>query len=157
MADSIDDDDDYGAFVIDQQVRISLWFVVTFAMSGIMVNVLAFQLRGVMSCPETMRNMCVPYVCLMISLFSGLFQIFPWPLFSGAHACSGPDAISSIYDEIVHWKQNLFQVPSGSFGKAFVMELARLYQTYADCSSLESTAYCIKGILCSCCLNSPEA
>ena len=34
----------------------------------------------------------------------------------------------------------LFQVPSGSSGKAFVLELSRLYQAYADCSSLESIA-----------------
>ena len=30
--------------------------------------------------------------------------------------------------------------PSGSSGKAFVLELSRLYQACADCSSLESIA-----------------
>ena len=56
---------------------------------------------------------------------------------------SGPefcDTVSYVYDEIVHWKRNLFQIPSGSYGKAFVLELSRLYQAYADCSSLESIA-----------------
>ena len=31
-------------------------------------------------------------------------------------------------------------VPSGPSGKAFVLELSRLHQAYADCSSLESIA-----------------
>ena len=44
------------------------------------------------------------------------------------------------FDEVVHWRRNLFQVPSGSAGKAFIAELARLYQAYADGSSLESVA-----------------
>ena len=35
---------------------------------------------------------------------------------------------------------NIFQVPSRSAGKAFVVELARLYQAYADGTSFESVA-----------------
>ena len=41
---------------------------------------------------------------------------------------------------MVHWRRNLFQVPSGSTGKAFVSELAPLFQAYADSSSLECIA-----------------
>ena len=44
------------------------------------------------------------------------------------------------FDEVVHWRRNLFQVLSGSAGKAFVAELAWPYQAYADGSSLESVA-----------------
>ena len=44
------------------------------------------------------------------------------------------------YEEVVHWRRNLFQVPSGVSGKSFVSELARLFQAYADSSSLESIA-----------------
>ena len=53
----------------------------------------------------------------------------------------GPEAfkiLSSAYREIVHWRPNVFQVPSGNTGKAFVTEIARLYQSFADKSSLES-------------------
>ena len=40
----------------------------------------------------------------------------------------------------MHWRRNLFKVPSGKAGKAFVRELTRLFQAYADGSSLESVA-----------------
>ena len=60
---------------------------------------------------------------------------FQWGSSSGPEFC---DTVSYVYDEIVHWKRNLFQVPSGSSGKAFVLELSCLYQAYSDCSSLES-------------------
>ena len=46
--------------------------------------------------------------------------------------------VNQAYEEVVHWCRTLFQVPSGSAWKAFVTELACLYQAYADGSSLES-------------------
>ena len=46
--------------------------------------------------------------------------------------------ISNIYEEVIHWRWNVFLVPSGSTGKAFVSELARLFQAYGDNSTLES-------------------
>ena len=55
----------------------------------------------------------------------------------------GPDVyriISEAYNEIIHWRPNFFQVPSGNSGKALVTEIARLYQAYANDSSLESIA-----------------
>ena len=48
--------------------------------------------------------------------------------------------VDTAYEEVVHWRRNIFQVPSGSAGKAFVLELARLLQAYADSSSLECIA-----------------
>ena len=44
------------------------------------------------------------------------------------------------YDEIVHWKPNLFQVSSGSSGKPFMLELSHLYiyQEHTDCLILVS-------------------
>ena len=89
---------DYGAFVIGLQVRTSLWFIVTVAMSGIMVNVLAFQFCGVISRPETMRNMCAPYVFnFQWSVYSVAFSrpfpgLFSVGLMLGSEFC---DAISS--------------------------------------------------------------
>ena len=35
--------------------------------------------------------------------------------------------VNQAYEEVVYWCHNLFQVPSGSAGKAFVTELAHLY------------------------------
>ena len=48
--------------------------------------------------------------------------------------------IESAYAEVVHWCRNLFQVPSGSIGNKFVLELAKLCQAFADAASLESVA-----------------
>ena len=45
-----------------------------------------------------------------------------------------------MYDEVVHWKRNIFVIPSGAAGKGFVSKLARLLQAYADASSLECIA-----------------
>ena len=48
--------------------------------------------------------------------------------------------INSSYDEVVHWRRNLFKVPSGKSGKAFVGELARLFASYGEESILEPIA-----------------
>ena len=40
----------------------------------------------------------------------------------------------------MHWRQNLFRVPYGRVGKDFVLELARLFQSYAETSALEPVA-----------------
>ena len=47
-------------------------------------------------------------------------------------------SITAIYDEIVHWKRNLFKTPSGRAGRMFVQEQARLFTAYAESSALES-------------------
>ena len=48
---------------------------------------------------------------------------------------------TAAYNEVVHWKTNLFLILSGCPGKGFVSELARLLQAIADDgSSLEGIA-----------------
>ena len=59
---------------------------------------------------------------------------FVWGTIHGEELCA---LVNQAYEEVVHWRRNLFQIPSGSAGKAFMTELARLYQAYADGSSLE--------------------
>ena len=49
-------------------------------------------------------------------------------------------SILSAYEEVVHWRRNLFLVPSGSTGKSFVRELARLIRTLAEDSALAPVA-----------------
>ncbi len=46
-------------------------------------------------------------------------------------------AVTAAHSEVVHWRRNVFAVPSGKAGKAFVSELARLYRAYAEGSALE--------------------
>ena len=59
---------------------------------------------------------------------------FTWGTFSGSEMLT---TINKAYDEIVHWRHNLFLIPTGSDGNSFVQELARLLQAFADGSSLE--------------------
>ena len=44
------------------------------------------------------------------------------------------------YDEIVHWRRNVFMLPSGGVGKKFVRELTSLFLAYAQGSAMESVA-----------------
>ena len=62
---------------------------------------------------------------------------FFWGPHEGVEFCT---LVDMAYEEVVHWRRNIFQVPSGSAGKSFVLELARLFQAYADSSSLECIA-----------------
>ena len=48
--------------------------------------------------------------------------------------------IDRIYSEIVHWRHNVFKIPSGKQGKAFVYEMACLFNAYAEASSMEGVA-----------------
>lgn len=48
--------------------------------------------------------------------------------------------ITAAYAEIVHWRRNIFLVPSGRAGKSFVSELTKLIAAYANASALEGIA-----------------
>ena len=37
--------------------------------------------------------------------------------------------INTAYDEIIHWKKNIFKVPSGKSGNNFILELAKMVRT----------------------------
>ena len=49
--------------------------------------------------------------------------------------------VSEAYEEVVHWRHNIFLVPSGKSGNNFVIELSKLYQAFGDNSSLHSIAF----------------
>ena len=46
-------------------------------------------------------------------------------------------SMSEAYSEVVHWRRNIFTVPFGNAGKAFVTEISRLFRAYAEGSALE--------------------
>ena len=50
------------------------------------------------------------------------------------------DSITAAYSEVVHWRQNLFTIPFGQEGKAFITELTRLLRAFVDKSGLEGIA-----------------
>lgn len=49
----------------------------------------------------------------------------------------GEVSVCDIQEEIVHWKRNLFKVPSGRAGKSFIRERTRMFRAYTDVSALE--------------------
>ena len=62
---------------------------------------------------------------------------FLWNNVSGEQVC---DFLISAYEQVVHWRRNVFLIPFGKPGKLFVKELARLYQAFAEDTALSSIA-----------------
>ena len=48
--------------------------------------------------------------------------------------------IDYVYSQIVHWRQNVFKIPSDKQGKVFVQEMARLFNAYGEASAMEGVA-----------------
>ena len=48
--------------------------------------------------------------------------------------------INTAYDEIIHWKKNIFKVPSGKAGKNFILELAKWLEHYNTKSNYQNIA-----------------
>ena len=49
-------------------------------------------------------------------------------------------AISSAYKEIVHWRRNIFMIPSGPSGKEFILEITTVLTAFVERYSLEPIA-----------------
>ena len=62
---------------------------------------------------------------------------FQWGSSDGKIFCA---SITSAYDEAIHWKRNIFLLPSGNAGKSFIQEMTRLLNAFADGSTMESVA-----------------
>ena len=62
---------------------------------------------------------------------------FQWGSLDGKTFC---DSIHEAYEEIIHWKRNVFLLPSGASGKSFIVETSRLLQAFADGSALQCIA-----------------
>ena len=48
--------------------------------------------------------------------------------------------LSDAYEKIVHWKRNLFMIPSGVVGKKYIEEITRLLKLWIHDSPLKSIA-----------------
>ena len=79
-----------------------------------------------------------PSVSLSLPLFAAISDPkFKWGEIDGRSFC---EAMGKAYDEVVQWKRNVFSLPSGQCGKAFIKECTRLLLEYAEGSSLECVA-----------------
>ena len=73
--------------------------------------------------------------------------------------CAGPEiqeAIIKAYNQVVHWHRNIFKIPAGKAGKIVVKELTRLFEAYADATTLESVAITAAMVLPSLILQKPH-
>ena len=61
----------------------------------------------------------------------------PQPLVGGSYSLADIDLIiNAMYDEIVHWRKNLFLMPSGKVGKLFIRETTHLLDSWTNESFL---------------------
>ena len=49
-------------------------------------------------------------------------------------------AINEAYNDVIHWKCNIFLLPSSAAGKSFIQEITLLLEAFANASALESIA-----------------
>ena len=68
------------------------------------------------------------------------FQEYPDFVWGSVDGTTFTNKINAAYDEAIHWQTNIFNLPFGKEGKAFVNELARLFRAYAESSSMEIIA-----------------
>ena len=54
------------------------------------------------------------------------------------------DALSNAYDQVVHWRKNLFELPKGKLGKDFINEMTANLEKW---SNAVSRPYCIKALM----------
>ena len=65
-------------------------------------------------------------------------------------------SITAAYAEVVNWRRNMFAIPLGNAGKAFVSELARLFKAYAERTVLEVIALTAAMVISSLLLQKPH-
>ena len=65
--------------------------------------------------------------------------------------------VHQAYDETMHWRRNIFSVPSGKNGRAFVQELTRLFEAFAQPSALEIISIEAAMLACTLLLQKPHA
>jgi len=78
---------------------------------------------------------------------------FTWGTMDSQSFCH---ALNCAYQKVVNWKSNCFRIPSGKFGKRFILELARLFRAAGEGSVLEGIAIKAALTLCSLVLQKPS-
>ena len=82
-----------------------------------------------------MTNVLVPLHHMVTFQFSP-----PSFLWAKVHGSEFVSKVNNMYEEVIHWRHNLFSVQVGKAAKQFVQELAQLFQSFANGSALEGTA-----------------
>ena len=66
------------------------------------------------------------------------------------------DDIMATYHEIVHWKKNIFMVPSGRAGEDFVKEMSLLFRSYGESTAEECVSLMAAMVIPSLLLQKPH-
>ena len=85
-------------------------------------------------------------------------QLLPSPTFKWGEydSSSYSTSLSVAYQEVVHWRRNIFRVPHGKGGTLLVSELDRLIRAYAEGSALEPIAWRAVTVLSALALQKPS-
>ena len=75
-----------------------------------------------------------------------------WGSFKGHEIA---DKLNSLYLKTVNWKRNFFKLPTGTHGKSFVAEIARLIDLWVNKTALESVALASMHVFASIMLQKP--
>ena len=86
---------------------------------------------------QCLHSTATPWNNFLPSYRSAATRTFSWNGVSGEDFSAELD---QAYSEICCWQRNIFAIPSGASGKAFVSEIARLLGAFASSSRLESVA-----------------
>ena len=67
------------------------------------------------------------------------------------------DAIGGAYEQVIHWRRNLFNVPYGAAGADFIDEVSALLRGFADGNRLRAIAWKALCVACHVLLQKPHA
>ena len=76
-----------------------------------------------------------------------------WGSFKGQEIT---DQLHVMYNRIVSWKRNIFKIPSGALGKAFIGEITRLLDLWINKTSMESIAFLALNVFTAIMLQKPS-
>ena len=92
------------------------------------------ELANLSSTPQFLQLLPSPQVQTKIFIESGPHRHLT-TVYKNRH-----QPISVTFDEVVHWRRNIFSVLSGNEGKGCVSELLHLFRAYMESTTLESIA-----------------
>ena len=78
------------------------------------------------------RHLCVKTTCN--TSFSALFDLPSFHRSSPSSDSEFRSAVQTAYEQVVHWRSNLFHPPKGNAASKFISQLSQLFNTFASAS-----------------------
>ena len=88
------------------------------------------------------RNVKVVLLKMLLAICVAVFEeVIAEPVVWGSYNMTDIELIiNATYDEIVHWRRNIFILPSGAAGKAFIRETTRLLELWTNDTNINHIA-----------------